>query len=207
MPTQTALLIDYTTEWQRAFCKQKTLPPARRAFAPQKSRRGLFLGLVVIAQVKHPVPSRTRKLSTAAPMVLGLKPRESRSPPNLVKAHISLNDQTITDTDAGWSSPVARQAHNLKVVGSNPTPATNFSEQSVEQAAPGRLCSFWDAPNASNPASSPINSIAYVPSSGTNRISDNRPRMPEGAEDEHVIDTFLLPHGYQYRDQARLLHV
>ena len=27
--------------------------------------------------------------------------------------------------DAGWSSPVARQAHNLKVVGSNPAPATN----------------------------------------------------------------------------------
>ena len=26
--------------------------------------------------------------------------------------------------DAGWSSLVARQAHNLKVVGSNPTPAT-----------------------------------------------------------------------------------
>jgi hypothetical protein len=24
---------------------------------------------------------------------------------------------------AGWSSPVARQAHNLKVVGSNPAPA------------------------------------------------------------------------------------
>ena len=28
---------------------------------------------------------------------------------------------------AGWSSPVARQAHNLKVAGSNPAPATNFS--------------------------------------------------------------------------------
>ncbi len=28
-------------------------------------------------------------------------------------------------TNAGWSSPVARQAHNLKVVGSNPTPATS----------------------------------------------------------------------------------
>ena len=26
---------------------------------------------------------------------------------------------------AGWSSPVARQAHNLKVTGSNPVPATN----------------------------------------------------------------------------------
>ena len=27
--------------------------------------------------------------------------------------------------DAGWSSPVARQAHNLKVVSSNLAPATN----------------------------------------------------------------------------------
>ncbi len=30
--------------------------------------------------------------------------------------------------DAGWSSPVARQAHNLKVAGSNPAPATNFPD-------------------------------------------------------------------------------
>ena len=28
---------------------------------------------------------------------------------------------------AGWSSPVARRAHNPKVVGSNPAPATNFA--------------------------------------------------------------------------------
>jgi hypothetical protein len=27
---------------------------------------------------------------------------------------------------AGWSSLAARRAHNPKVVGSNPTPATNF---------------------------------------------------------------------------------
>src|SRR3546814_1027746 len=33
--------------------------------------------------------------------------------------------RTVELVDAGWSSPVARQAHNLKVVGSNPTPATN----------------------------------------------------------------------------------
>ena len=31
--------------------------------------------------------------------------------------------------DAGWSSPVARQAHNLKVAGSNPAPATNSNKQ------------------------------------------------------------------------------
>ena len=28
--------------------------------------------------------------------------------------------------DAGWSSLAARRAHNPKVVGSNPAPATNF---------------------------------------------------------------------------------
>jgi hypothetical protein len=33
----------------------------------------------------------------------------------------------FTDFDAGWSSPVARQAHNLKVRGSNPLPATILS--------------------------------------------------------------------------------
>ena len=30
-------------------------------------------------------------------------------------------------TDAGWSSLVARQAHNLKVAGSNPAPATKLT--------------------------------------------------------------------------------
>ncbi len=30
--------------------------------------------------------------------------------------------------DAGWSSPVARQAHNLKVVSSNLAPATNIPQ-------------------------------------------------------------------------------
>jgi hypothetical protein len=34
--------------------------------------------------------------------------------------------QGQTHIGAGWSSPVARQAHNLKVVGSNPTPATKI---------------------------------------------------------------------------------
>ena len=29
------------------------------------------------------------------------------------------------NTRAGWSSPVAREAHNLEVVGSNPAPATS----------------------------------------------------------------------------------
>jgi hypothetical protein len=41
-----------------------------------------------------------------------------------------LHERAINQSvDAGWSSPVARQAHNLKVIGSNPIPATNvFNE-------------------------------------------------------------------------------
>jgi hypothetical protein len=38
--------------------------------------------------------------------------------------------------NAGWSSLVARQAHNLKAAGSNPAPATNFpSDDSAVAAA------------------------------------------------------------------------
>ena len=88
--------------------------------------------MVIIARVKHPIPSRTRQLSTAAPMVLRPKAWESRSSPSLEKSSVSLYSLTPVSicrglkSVAGWSSPVARQAHNLKVVGSNPTPATTF---------------------------------------------------------------------------------
>jgi hypothetical protein len=34
--------------------------------------------------------------------------------------------ESRTIYDAGWSSLVARRAHNPEVVGSNPTPATNY---------------------------------------------------------------------------------
>jgi hypothetical protein len=42
--------------------------------------------------------------------------------------------------DAGWSSPVARQAHNLKVIGSNPIPATKLRRQVKDLAALPFLC-------------------------------------------------------------------
>ena len=38
--------------------------------------------------------------------------------------------------NAGWSSPVARQAHNLKVIGSNPIPATKLA---LPGHRPGRV--------------------------------------------------------------------
>ena len=40
-----------------------------------------------------------------------------------------------TQPTAGWSSPVARQAHNLKVTGSNPVPASQIQPQSRSNTA------------------------------------------------------------------------
>ena len=44
-----------------------------------------------------------------------------------LKTCLPLKKQTLYfgSLIAGWSSPVARQAHNLKVLGSNPSPAPN----------------------------------------------------------------------------------
>ena len=46
---------------------------------------------------------------------------------------IALRDSgqvvTIRGSDAGWSSLAARRAHNPKVAGSNPAPATRFSSE------------------------------------------------------------------------------
>jgi hypothetical protein len=38
-------------------------------------------------------------------------------------------DVIVINSDAGWSSPVARRAHNPKVVGSNPAPATKIFKE------------------------------------------------------------------------------
>jgi hypothetical protein len=53
---------------------------------------GLFSGLVVIAGVKLPIPSRTRPISAPTPMVLRLKTWESRSPPDLKRDTSLIND-------------------------------------------------------------------------------------------------------------------
>ena len=39
----------------------------------------------------------------------------------------------VAQIAAGWSSPVARQAHNLKVLGSNPSPATSICPISLNR--------------------------------------------------------------------------
>ena len=62
-----------------------------------------------------------------------LFPRRGRTEPEgggkAQAANVAAGDPSQHIGDAGWSSPVARQAHNLKVVGSNPTPATTEKTQ------------------------------------------------------------------------------
>jgi hypothetical protein len=49
-----------------------------------------FAGLVVLARSLNPIPSRTRPLNSSAPMVLWLKPWESRSLPGLQRTDQNL---------------------------------------------------------------------------------------------------------------------
>ena len=44
-------------------------------------------------------------------------------------AIVSPLDATYVESDAGWSSLAARRAHNPKVTGSNPVPATKKSKR------------------------------------------------------------------------------
>src|SRR5579862_1153600 len=101
------------------------------------SSRILFVDLVALPEGPHPIPFRTRSLSPPGPMVLRLKARESRSSPGLPSGCVYSSPLTLLHAftqattlaakfAAGWSSPVARQAHNLKVIGSNPIPAPKF---------------------------------------------------------------------------------
>ena len=56
-----------------------------------------FAGLVVLARSLNPIPSRTRPLNSSAPMVLWLKPWESRSLPDLPRTRhflFTCHDQT-----------------------------------------------------------------------------------------------------------------
>ena len=136
------LICSSNSKTKRSKAKLKTSAQSARCSCSSS-------GLVAIATAKHPIPSRTRPLRAVTPMVLRLKTWESRSPPNLTKNNISPSTlKSRTDKNgAGWSSPVARQAHNLKAAGSNPAPATKITalDQYVTGRPKGRLFAFQTA--------------------------------------------------------------
>jgi hypothetical protein len=88
----------------------------------RKTVPGLFSGLVVIAGVKLPIPSRTRPISAPTPMVLRLKTWESRSPPDLKRDTSLQNDDHTgsrtpprgTTLARGGAAPFARRRPRLR---------------------------------------------------------------------------------------------
>ena len=175
------------------------------------------------ARRSDPIPSRTRPSNASAPMVLCLKTRESRSSPGLPRTFASSSQRQSfskgsrqwaigsrppnqsrppaaycllpTALDAGWSSPVARQAHNLKAAGSNPAPATKFDQEkpfqstTINQARrnPGYGTSSYRAPSLRTPPpttnpphqnpefSIPSNSIDWLRQTPTSPKDPNHP--------------------------------
>ena len=75
-------------------------------------------------RVNPPAPRSPRPTSAPPPALLALT---TRFPLKAIRARRGPTSDLCPLIFAGWSSPVARQAHNLKVVGSNPTPATKIS--------------------------------------------------------------------------------
>ena len=63
--------------------------------------------------------------SAQCPMTLGSRPAALKF--KILLAPLVKKVHSHPSSIAGWSSLVARQAHNLKVVGSNPTPATTLT--------------------------------------------------------------------------------
>ena len=61
---------------------------------------------------------------------------------------------------AGWSSPVARQAHNLKAAGSNPAPATKNNQHNTDRSPSAGLLAFLGRDPAAACPSSPKQSDA-----------------------------------------------
>jgi hypothetical protein len=79
------------------------------------------------------------------------------------------------DLGAGWSSPVARQAHNLKVTGSNPVPATILTCRTSKASAFGAF--FVSDAKTSIVARSPFTSAWSTPSTGVITTASIRLRM------------------------------
>jgi hypothetical protein len=116
--------------------------------------------------------------------------RDGRSP---------ANDRSVAASgallgDAGWSSPVARQAHNLKVVGSNPTPATKTTlrTSSVRPSSASSVASWPCTVTLTGPP--PRLSVAAPSGVITIRsIRDRKAaREPPSSEWPMVLDRMLL---------------
>ncbi len=97
---------------------------------------------------------RWPQASAAAPRLwLSRNKRGGQSALRSLTAPARTASTRLSRFGAGWSSPVARQAHNLKVTGSNPVPATNDIKQPLSPLREGLFSFMANAIRATTSAS------------------------------------------------------
>jgi hypothetical protein len=100
----------------------------------RKSREGIYFFNRLTA------PNRAASLATpdsqpiTSPSIKAKRLNQNRFYPDL-RLTAQRSSVECRHTDAGWSSLVARRAHNPKVVGSNPAPATKHQKRLLERVA------------------------------------------------------------------------
>ena len=138
-PSQKKPRAAHTTHTQQTKPQQTDhTPTTTKPNALQNTHTVRSVDLVAIAraQTRDPIPNSTVKTLRAhgtASQDVGesVAARSTQRTP--------ITNLNTKSPNAGWSSPVARQAHNLKVVGSNPTPATKSAENSPDKSDCWRL--------------------------------------------------------------------
>ena len=98
-----------------------------------------FADLVVLAGEFHPIPFRTRPLKPPAPMVLRLKPRESRSLPGQQRTETASNpaEHNLTPTPRAHSSAGRfRLCRSLILSGCSSAVGTRRSPRANRSAVP-----------------------------------------------------------------------
>ena len=108
---------------------------------------------------------------------------------NLLQKGLRLRHAAHTSAPhlaAGWSSPVARQAHNLKVTGSNPVPASTFTELITQGPKPFSSGPFCCTPHAKRSIidNSPSNSRRGLPPASVGGCTSTRSISARAASSE-----------------------
>ena len=116
-----------------AACPHTTGPPGTDPPITQQHQVGIYKSKVPIrwpggpseAATPDPIPnSAVKRLSAHGTASQDAGESVAARPPDGNLPHPpTRSPPTSPSPSAGWSSPVARQAHNLKVAGSNPAPA------------------------------------------------------------------------------------
>ena len=200
-----------SVEPRRQIARSSSIPKTTLRFMTSVLRRpGGFCEVTR----PDPIPNSAVKRLSANGTVS--QDRESRSPPGLQpsactnrsRTHLTCHTPTPPDPDrrasgAGWSSPVARQAHNLKVAGSNPAPATKQSSHKTKPLAnpQGRL------PRDQTTKSQYRRSQDRKGGEGTpaphTQSQQDQPTNPAGAPARSLIASDLrtrLQHGFAFPD-------